>query len=403
MQTLKSVFSITSKLLLIVIFSLACQPKKSELPIVKVITSPAAPDSAEPFLFTGEDRAVYLSWIKKTDKKSEMFFSKLIDGGWSTPKRIDSGSTWFVNWADYPMMATNKNNFLASYLDRRGAGKYSYDVKITTSSDKGNTWSKSILLNEDGKEAEHGFTSFIPYGDNFFVSWLDGRHTTLEEMSDHHGEDHGSMSLRGAILDGGGKKLQEWELDPKTCDCCNTCAALTDKGPVVVYRDRSEEEVRDIAIVRMVDGKWTAPKIIFDDRWAIKGCPVNGPRIVANGKRAAVAWFSMPDNKPEVKVAFSNNAGESFGQPIRIDQSKPIGRIDLELLEDGSVFVLWMERALIMGARISERGIEWSMPISTSSEARSSGFPQVTRTGDQLVFAWTDDQQKNIRTATIKL
>jgi hypothetical protein len=387
----------------IALFCLTCQQKESEPPLVQTIDSPAAFESAEPFLFTAEDGMVYLSWIKETDKKSEMFFSKLMDGGWSTPAHIDSGSTWFVNWADYPMMAINKNNFIASYLDKSGVGTYSYDVKIKTSSDKGNTWSKSNLLNEDGKEAEHGFTSFIPYGDNFFVSWLDGRNAAMEDMSDHHSEDHGSMSLRGAILDGTGKKLQDWELDPKTCDCCNTCSALTEKGPIVVYRDRSDEEVRDISIVRWVDRKWTAPKTIFDDRWMIKGCPVNGPRIVANGNRAAVAWFSRPNNKPEVKVAFSHNSGESFEHPIRIDQDKPIGRIDLEMLEDGSVFVLWMERAVIMGARVGEHGIEWSVPISASSEARSSGFPQVTRSGKLLVLAWTDDQQKSIKTAAIKL
>jgi hypothetical protein len=111
----------------------------------------------------------------------------------------------------------------------------------------------------------------------------------------------------------------------------------------------------------------------------------------------------MPNNKPEVKVAFSHNSGESFEHPIRIDQDKPIGRIDLEMLEDGSVFVLWMERAVIMGARVGEHGIEWSVPISASSEARSSGFPQVTRSGKLLVLAWTDDQQKSIKTAAIKL
>jgi len=389
-------------LLVIVIFFSTCQPKKSELPFVQTIDSPATPESAEPYLFTAENGVVYLSWVKETGDKSEMLFSRLMDDHWSAPMRIDSGSIWFVNWADYPMMAANKNNFIASYLDRSGPGKYSYDVKITTSSDKGSTWHKSILLNEDGKEAEHGFTSFVPYGDNFFVSWLDGRNTSMEEMSDHHGEDHGSMSLRGAILNSLGEKLQEWELDARTCDCCNTCSAITENGPVVVYRDRSDEEVRDISIVRLVDGKWTAPKTIYDDGWTIKGCPVNGPRIAAAGRQAVVAWFSMPDNKPEVKVAFSNNAGESFGRPIRIDQNKPIGRIDLELLDDGSVFVLWMERATIMGARVSEHGIEWTMTISTSSEARSSGFPQVTKNGDHLVLAWTDDQQKNIKTSIIK-
>ena len=39
------------------------------------------------------------------------------------------------------------------------------------------------------------------------------------------------------------------ELDPKVCDCCQTAAAVTDDGPVVVYRNRSDQELRDISAI----------------------------------------------------------------------------------------------------------------------------------------------------------
>ena len=44
---------------------------------------------------------------------------------------------------------------------------------------------------------------------------------------DHHEGHHGAMSLRAAIIDGKGNKISEWELDNKTCDCCQTSAAIT--------------------------------------------------------------------------------------------------------------------------------------------------------------------------------
>ena len=381
----------------------ACSSRKSEPPIITQTDSPADTLTAEPYLFTANDGSVYLSWVSDVEEKSAMFFSKLEGTTWTKPMLIDSGSNWFVNWADYPMMVGNKNNFLASYLDKSGPGKFSYDIKVTTSADAGRTWNKAFLLNEDGKEAEHGFTSFVPYQDNFFVSWLDGRNTASPESEGHHGH-HGSMSLRGAILSTDGKKINEWELDNKTCDCCGTSAAVTNQGPVVVYRDRSDTEVRDIFIVRLVDGAWTSPKTIFNDGWEINGCPVNGPRVIAQDENVVVAWFSMPNKDAQVKVAFSDDAGESFSMPIRVDKGKPIGRVDLEWLDDDAVFVLWMENASLMGARVERDGVVWSIILGSSSEARSSGFPQVTlMNNNQLLLAWTDDQLKQIKTAIINL
>ena len=94
--------------------------------------------------------------------------------------------------------------------------------------------------------------------------------------------------------------------------------------PVVVYRDRSDEEIRDMSIVRYVNESWTSPKTIHADNWQIKACPVNGPRADAIGNNLAIAWFSMKDKKGEVKVVFSNDGGATFEEPIRIDEGNQL-------------------------------------------------------------------------------
>lgn len=382
-----------------------CATTKEETAAVTVIDSPAASPSAEPFLFTASDGSVYLSWIEKQDNRSDFKFSKLVNNKWSAPTLIDSGRTWFVNWADYPMMAASGKNLVAHYLDKSGNGTYAYNVKLTTSPDEGKTWTPAAVLHDDGKQAEHGFVSLLPYGVNFFVAWLDGRNTVMDGMEgmDHHEGHHGQMSLRGAIIDRNGKKLDEWELDNRTCDCCQTSTALTSNGPVVVYRDRSDDEVRDISIVRLVNGAWTKPQSVHSDRWKIAGCPVNGPQVVSQGDRLAVAWFSVPDGKSRVNVIFSQDGGKTFGEPVRIDEGAAIGRVDITMLDDENVFVTWMEGTVIKIAKVSEKGKGPSSVIASSSEARSSGFPQVTRSGNQLIFAWTDDKEKVVKTAITTL
>ena len=173
---------------------------------------------------------------------------------------------------------------------------------------------------------------------------------------------------------------------------------------MVVYRDRSSDEIRDMSIVRWVGNQWTEPKSIHPDNWKIAGCPVNGPRVVALNNSLAIAWFSMPEGEAQINVIFSDDGGATFGKPIRIDEGKAIGRVDIVLLEDGNAMVSWMEGPSIKVVEVKSSGEkEVSLTIASSSDSRSSGFPQMTKSKDRLLFAWTDDKEKIIKTASLPL
>jgi len=390
-------------LILLVVLS-ACtrnEKKTNSEVLITYLDSPAQSPSGEPYLFTDNNSNTYLSWIETEDGTNFLKFSRLENEKWSEPHVISSGENWFVNWADYPMFAANEQQLMAHYLGKSGKGTFAYDVMLTSSQDGGNTWSEPKSVHDDAKQAEHGFVSILPYGENFMVAWLDGRNTVMEGMEDHEGH-HGQMSMRAAIIDRNGLKSNEWELDNRTCDCCQTTAALTDNGPVVIYRDRSDEEIRDMSIVRFVNGEWTEPKNIYADNWKIAGCPVNGPRADAKGNNLAVAWFSSPEGNASVKVIFSDDGGTTFGKPVRIDEGKAIGRVDLVMLDNDTVMVSWMEGSEIKIVKVNRDGSKGSpIIIASSSDARSSGFPQMTKSGNKLIFAWTDDKEKNIKTASI--
>lgn len=396
-------------LLLIIVFASCNDSKKTDnsASSLKQLNSPADSVSAEPYLFTDKNGLVYLSWIQKTKENSLLKFSVLNNESWSVPDTITFGNNWFVNWADYPMLAADgAGNMIAHVLEKSENDKYTYDVKLITSSDSGSSWSVTNILHDDGKKAEHGFVSILPYEDKFFVSWLDGRNTVSEKIdtSAHHDGHQGAMSLRAAIVNKQGKKTAEWELDKRVCDCCQTSAALTANGPVVVYRDRSEDEIRDMSIVRFVNGKWTEPKTIFPDQWKIAGCPVNGPRVAAEGNNLAIAWFSSPDKKAQVNIIFSEDGGANFNKPIRIDEDSAIGRVDVVMLDEKSAMVSWMEGAVIKAVKVYKDGKkDPALIIASSSESRSSGFPQMTKSGNNIIFAWTDDKNKNIKVAKLSL
>jgi hypothetical protein len=368
---------------------------------VNLIETPAKATSGEPYLFTDSNGNTFLSWIEVSEGKNFLKFSKLENAEWSAPRIISQGENWFVNWADYPLMAANGQQLMAHYLGKSGVGTFAYDVMVTTSQDEGLTWSEPKAIHDDAKQAEHGFVSILPYGENFLVAWLDGRNTVMEGMENHEGH-HGQMSLRAAIVDKNGAKSNEWELDNRTCDCCQTTAALTENGPVVIYRDRSDDEIRDVSIVRFVNGQWTEPKTVYADNWKIAGCPVNGPRVDAIGNNLAVAWFSSPEGNASVRVIFSIDGGATFGEPVKIDEGNAIGRVDVVMLDNDHAMVSWMEGSEIKAVNVNRDGTKgYSMTIASSSDARSSGFPQMTKSGSKLIFAWTDDKAKIIKTGRI--
>lgn len=401
MKKILTVFSIA-------VFIFACNNHTDEKKInsavkAKQITSPASDSSAEPYLFTDKNGSVYLSWIEKRGKISSLLFSVLKKESWSMPVTIASGNNWFVNWADYPVLSSDgMGNLIAHFLEKSDTAKFTYDIKLVSTSDSGATWKEPTILHDDGKKAEHGFVTILPYKDQYFVSWLDGRKTAMEGSADKHESHHGEMTVRSALINKDGTKTNDWELDGKVCDCCQTSVAVTDNGPIVIYRDRSDEEIRDISIVRFLNGQWTEPRPVFPDQWKIKGCPVNGPRADAAGNHLAIAWFTMADKVGKVNLIFSHDGGETFQKPVRIDEGKPIGRVDVVMLDEKTAMVSWMEGTEIKAVKVQADGTkDSSIMIASSSDSRSSGFPQMTKSGNRLFFAWTDSKEKKIKVSTI--
>lgn len=370
----------------------------AEVGVLEPITFPGDTGSHLPHLVKDLNQQVYLSWVTSTDDSSKMYFSKLTSGAFDDSQLITQGHDWFVNWADYPMISTHAGvDLIAFNLVMNGEGTYTYDIQSHISSDGGRNWKEPFVLHDDSIQAEHGFVAIAPYNENYFVSWLDGRNTA----GGHH-DGSGAMTLRGAILNKVGKKLNEWELDNRVCDCCQTAAVVTDNGPVVVYRDRSDLEIRDMYIIRMVGDEWTEPRAIYNDNWEIKGCPVNGPRMAAKGNNLAIAWFTASP-EPSINFILSNDGGESFDVPIQLNDHKPIGRVDVDWIDGQRVFVIWMEGGNIVGAIVDNSGVAKRYEIANSSDSRSSGFPQLVVKDGVAIMAWTDVKDKTVKVQRLKL
>ena len=369
------------------------------------LDAPTAAARAVPQLVVSGGRAV-LSWVETEDvgddSVSTLRFSERTPSGWSSPRVASSGKDWFVNEADVPSVVRLDDGTLAAHwLLTTDADNEGYDLQLSFSHDDGRAWAAPVSPHHDGTKTQHGFASLFQMpGAGLGLGWLDGRAVKAE------GDD---MSLRAAIFDRNGKQTSESLIDSRVCDCCPTAIAITANGPVVVYRDRSAGDIRDIAVSRFVGGQWTAPRTVHDDGWKITACPVNGPAVSASGRQMAVAWMTAKGEDGMAFAAFSSDAGATFGAPVRLDDQRSVGRVGIALLDDGSAIASWVEfvdrRSKLRVRRIAPSGERGPAQTVGLDRDRTTGYPRMVRRGPEILFAWTEehDGRPRMRTAAAAL
>lgn len=395
----------------LLICSVACRSGLDQKkPLIEELVVPSEYKSHLPFLHTSKEGQTYLSWVEEVGDTAQMKFSKLEASAWSAPKNIAQGTNWFVNWADFPSMVAEGNFLTAHWLQKRAAGTYDYDIYVTQSHDGGASWNPPFILHKDGVAAEHGFVTLLPAEKGkFFATWLDGRHTKTSGHANHEVSGEGAMTLRAAWINAEGKTTEEWELDKRTCDCCQTAAFMASEGPIVVYRDRSPHEVRDIYTTQFQDSQWSTPQPVHQDLWEIPGCPVNGPAMAGNEKGVAVAWFTAANQISKVQWAFRANGEEDFSIASVLAEANTTGRVDIIALKNEQFGVSWMETqgelAVIQWARLNTRGdILQKIKVAETSSARASGFPVMTQSLDGVLMAWTEliGEEPKVQSAWIR-
>jgi hypothetical protein len=368
--------------------------------VVAAWSMPVASRAAQPQLVAGAG-ALHLSWIEPDGKAHRLRYARDTGSGFDAPREIARGARWFVNWADVPSFTVLSDGSLAAYFLQKSAdAPYAYDVRLTRSED-GTQWSPPITVHDDGTTTEHGFASIWPWSDDeVAVAWLDGRHTAGGGHAGHGG-DGGAMTLRGAVFGPDGKR-QEWELDDRTCDCCQTDVAVAAAGPVLVYRDRADGEIRDISITRWREGAWTAPRRVHADDWFMPACPVNGPAVAARGSDVFVAWYTVAGGTPVLRVAHSRDDGVHFDAPRDLARgAEVLGRVDVAVDAD-ALYVAWLSEDArtqsLWLARLPHAAQAADIPAPTRvaglARGRGTGFPRLALRDGVAYLVWTDIRDK---------
>ena len=126
-------------------------------------------------------------------------------------------------------------------------------------------------------------------------------------------------------------------------------------------------------------------------------CPVNGPAIAADGNDVVVAWYTAADDMPTVKLARSNDAGDSFAAPVTLEQGEAVqGRVDVAL-DAAQAWVVWVrEDAGGQSLWLARYAPDLSRELSRVEVAKlqgrgkGTGFPQLALRDGSAYLVWTD-------------
>ncbi|MFT6850426.1 MAG: hypothetical protein ACJATA_001239 [Sphingobacteriales bacterium] len=369
--------------LLSVFFLLASCANEKKISVWEDLATPEMTNGQIPNISVSPNGTPVISWVENNEKVSTLFSSKFINEKWTEPTVVAKGSDWFINWADFPKVCPLSNDtYSAHFLKKTPGDWHSYSIYQTFSKDSGKTWMEPKRLHNDSTETEHGFVSSVYGNGEFVLAWLDGRN-----YGDSTKED--AMSFRTATFDNKGVKTEDYLLDDRTCDCCQTTGVMADNGPVFFYRDRSESELRDISYVRKVDGVWESPKKLAFDGWVIEGCPVNGPSAAARGNNITVAWFTAPDGMGAVKTAFSSDGGETFTKPMEVSTDETHGRVGTILTKENVSWIIWLQMVgnqtkwVVRGVN-KEGKMTKIIPVGNAVTSRTGGFPSLIEKGNEI-------------------
>ncbi len=349
----------------------------------EVSPNPAAAGSLQPNWSTTQDGGALLSWVEPSKSGLNLRYAVLHGAKWSEPQTVAVNRHFFRHPAEVPeVMQLGAKQWMAHWVEMPNESSEAEFVYVSSSAD-GVHWTTPLMAHKDKSQVEHGLASMAVNGNGeISLFWLETP----------QGED-GPGYLMRTVVDAGGKEIKEERLDDDVCDCCPTAVAKTNKGLVVAYRDHTAENIRDIAVIRLENGKWSPSKIVHADNWKLNACPTNAAAVAAKGDRVAVAWYTSAQNKPRVEIAFSTDGGATFGKTAVVSTGHAYGYTSLALDDQGNAVVSWLEQGGAAGTRVLARSVSAASatgPVIPVAEGgrMALGYPRLFRSGSASFIGW---------------
>jgi hypothetical protein len=380
--------------------------------------------SANASIAASGDFVVVVWGAATTSGSTEIYAATSRDGGatFAAPVRASGGRADAQISGEQPPRVT---------LARRPSGEPSVVVVWTV---RGTTGTRLVAARSDSGSRSFGAVTTVPGTDapgnrgweaittrpdgTVVAAWLDHRETVSDGTSAAHMHHDGQAPVGGAAATDSTaraqlSKLYVGDVDGTTepqavtggvCYCCKTALdAGTDGTLYAAWRHVYAGNLRDIAFALSRDGGRTfAPTVrVSEDRWALDGCPENGPAIAVDSrKRIHLVWptlvpASAAGGEPTLGLFYAaSDDGRRFSPRQRIPAQGTPYHPQIAVSGRGTLLIAWDEladgqRRIAVGrAGATVPGLGFTRE-QVSTAARGS-YPVVAATAGGFALAWTD-------------
>lgn len=338
-------------------------------------------DAAEPVTASATDGTFYVAWVNHDAKQADIMIARFDHNGeiHCAPVRVNRRAGVATAWrGDQPSLAVAEDGsvFVVWTARVNSGGKHGTDLYMSVSSDRAQTFSSEVKINDDKVPGAHGMHSLAVAKDGrIYVSWLDERNVHAPEPSTktegHHMESNRDLFIAYST-DGGRTFSANRKVASEACPCCKTSLAVSNDGTLYAgWRQVLPGSFRHIAVVNSTDGGTTfsSPKIVSDDRWVLQGCPVSGPSLsVDPAGNLKVLWYAAGEaNAPGLYVSQSVDKGHSFSPRELVSQETVKGTPVLAMGADNTI-ALW-QSAAVAETKFAELGKAGStLSVATNAE-----------------------------------
>ena len=370
-----------------------------------------------------EGSFVAIVWAATTaEGATDIYAATSRDGGAtvSTPVRVNvTPGDARTNGEQPPRLAlmsraSGPPEMAVVWLSKRQTGT----VLLTSrSTDAGRTFTPAIIVSGSDAAGNRGWEAIAADGNGgAVVAWLDHRRLADRDsqMAAMHQHDHGAAAPTTATRPDGVETAQLSQiyvakldgsaplaLTGGVCYCCKTAVVAGSSGELyVAWRHVYPGNLRDIAFAVSRDGgrTFSPPVRVSEDRWAIEGCPEDGPSLaVDRGGRVHVVWPTVvTENNEPVKALFHAVSldGRAFGPRTRIPSNGQANHPQLVFGRDGSLAVAWDEsgngarRVAFARGTIGADG-RVSFRRVAAGRARPGSYPVIVALDQSLLASWT--------------
>jgi hypothetical protein len=283
------------------------------------------------------------------------------------------------------------------------------------SEDAGRTFSPSAGVAGTDAPGNRGWESAAADARGRILTlWLDHRaHAkapapTGAQATPHAGHDHAADKKDGVAMaqlsqlylatlgDAGSPRA----LTPGVCYCCKTAIATAGDDIYAAWRHVYPGNLRDIAFTVSRDGGRTfAPPLrVSEDKWALDGCPDDGPAMAIDSKnRIHIVWPTLvTDAKgtPSIGLFYArSDDGRSFTPREPIPTEGVAHHPQIAIDARGRVSLAWDELAGGSRRAVFARAVEQQgrprIERYPSDEPAPGIYPALTSTTRGMLAAWT--------------